>query len=177
MLRLFAAVEIPPEIGDELVSHQDGLEGVNWRDPDAFHITLRFFGEVAEPCADDLDAELATVNVPPFDLTLASAGAFGLGHKARAVWAGVESSPSLKRLAARCDTAARRAGLPADPRQYTPHVTLAYVRQSDPAAVAQWTVEHALLRTSPFRVTWFGLYSSTLGSSGAYTLERSYPLI
>jgi 2'-5' RNA ligase len=44
--------------------------------------------------------------------------------------------------------------------------------------VETWRVQHALLRTSPFRVTWFGLYSSTLGAGGStYRLEQSYPLV
>ncbi len=175
MLRLFAAVEVPPEIGEELSAHQNGIETAAWRDADSFHITLRFFGEVEEPCADDLDAELAGVAVDPFDLTLAGVGAFGLGHRTRAIWAGVEPSPSLRRLAAKCETAARRAGLPPEGRTFAPHVTLAYLRHEDRATVARWEVEHALLRTSPFRVTWFGLYSSRAG--GDYTLERTYPLV
>jgi 2'-5' RNA ligase len=90
----------------------------------------------------------------------------------------VESSVNLKRLAAKCETAARRAGLPPENRTYSPHVTLAYLRGADPAAVARWTAEHALLRSSPFRVTWFGLYSSRLGAGGStYRLERTYPLV
>lgn len=175
MLRLFAAVEVPPEIGEELIPHQDGLDAVNWRDSDSFHITLRYFGEVSEPCADDLDGELSGVGVEPFDLTLAGVGAFGLAHRTRAIWAGVEPNPTLRRLAAKCESAARRAGLPSEGRVFAPHVTLAYLRREDRAAVARWEVQHALLRTSPFRVTWFGLYSSRAG--GDYTLQRTYPLV
>lgn len=178
MLRLFAAVEVPPDIALELAPHQTRLEGARWRDPEQLHITLRFFDEIAEPMADDLDAELAGVAVAPFDLTLAGVGAFGLGHQNRAVWAGVEPSAGLNRLAARCESAARRAGLPPDVRVYKPHVTLAYVRQAEPEAVARWGVEHSLLRCSPFRVTWFGLWSSTLtGDGSSYRLEREYPLV
>ena len=61
MLRLFAAVEVPPEIAEELDPHQDDLDGASWREAEQLHVTLRFFGEVPEPEADDLDAELSTV--------------------------------------------------------------------------------------------------------------------
>lgn len=177
MIRLFAAVEIPPEIAEELAPHQDDLPGARWRDFEQLHVTLRFFGDVPEPAADDLDAELSGVAGEPFDLTLAGAGAFGLGHQSRAVWAGVEPSAALKQLAGRCEAAARRAGLPGETRVFKPHVTLAYVRQSDPDRVAGWVVKHNLLRSSPFRVTWFGLWSSTLtGDGAAYRLEREYAL-
>jgi RNA 2',3'-cyclic 3'-phosphodiesterase len=178
MLRLFAAVEVPEDIALELAPHQDRLPGARWREPEQLHVTLRFFGETPEPRADDLDAELSTVAAQPFDLTLAGAGAFGLGHQQRAVWAGVEPNAALNRLAARCESAARRAGLAPETRTYKPHVTLAYVRQADPDKVGQWVREHSLLRCSPFRVTWFGLYSSTFGGDGsAYRLEREYPLV
>ena len=42
MLRLFAAVEVPPEIAEELTPHQDGIEGASWRDDEQLHITFRF---------------------------------------------------------------------------------------------------------------------------------------
>lgn len=177
MLRLFAAVEVPPEIAEDLRPHQDNLPGARWREPEQLHVTLRFFGDVAEPVADDLDAELSTLSASAFDMTLAGSGAFGLGHQSRAVWAGVEPNPFLKQLASRCEAAARRAGLSPETRTYKPHVTLAYVKKSDPENVAAWVRKHSLLRTPPFRVTWFGLYSSTLGGEGsAYTLQREYPL-
>lgn len=178
MLRLFAAVEVPPDIAEELDRHQDELPGARWREPEQLHVTLRFFGDVPEPVADDLDAELSGVTGQPFDLTLAGSGAFGLGHQSRAVWAGVEPGAPLKQLASRCEAAARRAGLAPETRVFKPHVTLAYVKRSDPENVAIWVRKHSLLRTAPFRVTWFGLYSSTLGSDGgAYTLQREYPLL
>jgi 2'-5' RNA ligase len=177
MIRLFAALEIPPDIVEELRPHQDDLPGARWRSAEQLHITLRFFGDVPEPVADDLDAELSGVASEPFDLTLSGAGAFGLGHQTRAVWAGVEPNAALRQLAGRCETAARRAGLAPETRTYKPHVTLAYLRNADPDKVGSWVRKHNLLRTSPFRVTWFGLYSSTLHPEGsAYVLRQEYPL-
>ena len=50
-------------------------------------------------------------------------------------------------------------------------------RIADPASVAAWIQAHNLLKSPPFTVTSFGLYSSHLGDAGAvYRLERSYPL-
>ena len=79
-----------------------------------------------------------------------------------------------KRLA---EIAARRAGLKPDTRAYKPHVTLAYLRRPNPAEVAAWIQENNLLRTEPFRVTSFGLYSSWQSDQGSwYRMEREYPL-
>ena len=43
--------------------------------------------------------------------------------------------------------------------------------------VAAWIQGHNLLRSPPFPITSFGLYSSWLSSEGSrYRLEREYPL-
>ncbi len=177
MIRLFAAIAIPPDIGEGLTRRQQGLPGARWRPTSAFHITLRFFGEIAESLADDLDAELAVVSGEALTITLEGVGAFDEGGDPHAVWAGVAENAALRRLAARCETAARRAGLPADRRVWHPHLTLAYLRRADPARVAAWVQGHSLLKSPPFTVLSFGLYSSHLAGEGAlYRLERSYPL-
>jgi 2'-5' RNA ligase len=177
MIRLFAAVAVPEDIGEALRRRQQGVPRARWRPLEALHITLRFFGDVREDRADDLDAELSAVTGRPFELMLEGAGSFGEGEDIRAVWAGVADSPALRRLAARCEAAARRAGLKPERRAYRPHVTLAYTRRPDPARVAAWIQEHNLLRSPPFRVDRFGLYSSRQGPDGSvYRLERAYPL-
>lgn len=177
MIRLFAAVAIPEDIGQGLLRRQQGVENARWRELEAFHITLRFFGEIPEDVAADLDSELAGLGGPPFDLHLEGVGAFGDGPDIHAIWAGVSESPELKRLAKACEAAARRAGLKPERRSYRPHVTLAYLRHADPVEVAGWVQANNLLKSPAFRVDSFGLYSSRLGKSGSsYVLERSYPL-
>jgi 2'-5' RNA ligase len=141
------------------------------------HITLRFFGEVTEPVAADLDSVLAAVSVPPFDIHLEGAGAFGELEHMRAVWAGVGANEPLRRLAQKCETAARRVGLKAEARTYRPHVTLAYLKSSPPERIAAWVQGHNLLRSPPWLVDRFHLYSSWSGPDGGrYDIERTYRL-
>lgn len=177
MIRLFAAVAVPPEIGQDLVSRQQGLAGARWRPLDSLHITLRFFGEVAEPLADDLDAALSQVGGRALEVSLSGAGAFGEGADIRAIWAGVADNPSLDQLARRCEIAARRAGLAPDKRAYRAHVTLAYLSRPEPAGVAAWIQANNLIHSPSFTVDHFGLYSSRLTHEGSrYRLERTYRL-
>ena len=177
MIRLFAAVAVPPELGKGLQHRQSGLAGARWRPLEAFHITLRFFGELREDVADDLHLELERLSAAPMTLELEGVGSFGEGPDLHAVWAGVKENPALRRLAKACETAARRAGLAADGRAYRPHVTLAYLRHPDPAEVAAWLSANALLKSPPFEVTRFGLYASQLLSGGSqYQLEQIYRL-
>jgi 2'-5' RNA ligase len=177
MIRLFAALSLPPDIGLALTNHQSGLVGAHWRPLESLHITLRFFGDVREDIADDLDEQLTGLGLPAFELTLQGAGCFGEGAGIEAIWASAAANPTLNRLARACERAARRAGLKPDTRRYHPHVTLAYLRRPDPAAVAGWIQSHNLMRSPPFRIERFGLYSSWQSRGGSsYRLERTYRL-
>jgi 2'-5' RNA ligase len=177
MIRLFAALAVPPEIGRALQARQFGIDGARWRPLEALHITLRFFGELRQDVARDLDAELMGVGGRPFAIRLEGAGAFGDGSDLNAVWAGVSDSPELRRLAEACETAARRAGLKPEKRTYRPHVTLAYLRHPDPTHVAAWIQANNLLKSPEIAVDRFGLYSSHLGNEVShYRLEAEYRL-
>ena len=177
MIRLFAALALPDEIAAGLARRQDGVPGARWRPREALHVTLRFFGEVANDVAADLDAALAELAGEPLELTLAGVGQFGDGDHMRALWAGVEENAALRRLAERIETRARRAGLEPEKRRYRPHVTLAYLKHADPLKVAAWEQANNLLKSPPFAVERFGLYSSWLSQDGSrYDLERDYPL-
>jgi 2'-5' RNA ligase len=179
MIRLFAALAVPDAIADGLVACQTGLAGANWHVAQDLHITLRFFGEVDETVAEDLDTELAKVAArskgQSLNLAIEGVGVFNQGERLNAVWAALKPNEALSVLAGRCEAAARRAGLEPDKRKYTPHITLAYLKTTPPTAVAAWLADHALLRSEPFSVRQFGLYSSWRTPQGSrYTLERIY---
>ena len=177
MIRLFTAIAVPRDLAEDLVPRQYGIDGAKWRPVEALHITLRFVGDVPEPDADDLAEELAQIEAPAFDLRLAGAGHFGEGDDIHAVWAGVEESAGLTRLQKANEAAARRAGRPPETRAYRPHVTLAYLKRPPVPEVAAWIQGHNLLRSPPFRVDRFGLYSSWQTKYGsAYRLEAEFPL-
>lgn len=177
MIRLFTAIAIPPEIGEGMLSRQHGVEGARWRPLEAFHITLRFVGDVAEDVAADLDEALSEIAAPSFDLSLAGAGHFGEGADIHAVWAGVEESAPLRQLQKAHERAARTAGLKPESRLYTPHVTLAYLKRPAVPEVGAWLQANNLLRSPVFTVDRFGLYSSWRTREGsAYRLEREYLL-
>lgn len=177
MIRLFAALGLPPEIVAGLVRRQTGVDGARWRPPESLHVTLRFFGDIREDVAHDLDGELSQIAFDPFALELNGVGAFGEGRDIHAIWAGVAENPALTRLAKACETAARRAGLKAESRHYRPHVTMAYLRHADPAEVAKWVQANNLLKSPPVAIDRFGLYSSHQTKDGSqYRLEAEYRL-
>ena len=177
MIRLFSALNIPPDIGAALQSRQTGLVGARWRPLEALHVTLRFYGDIREDVARDLDEALFELSSAPFEIELEGVGAFSGEDGIHAVWAGVADNSALSRLAGACERASRSAGLKLEPRRYRPHVTLAYVRRPSPAAVATWIETHSRLKSPPIPVTAFGLYSShQTGEGSRYRLEAQYPL-
>jgi 2'-5' RNA ligase len=177
MIRLFAALPVPYDIAEGLGRRQQGLPGARWSPAENLHITLRFFGEVSEPVACELDAGLATLAPESFEVALEGVGAFGERDRLRAIWAGVAQSDALSRLAAKCETIAKRCGLKPEARAFRPHVTLAYLKRTPEARAAAWVQGHNLLRSPSWRVRAFGLYSSWRSEHGSrYELERSYPL-
>lgn len=175
-LRLFAAFPIPDEIRLRLATLQRDVPGAAWRPPEALHLTLRFFGEIDEALARDLDQELGQIVEAPFELRLKDAGSFG-GLEPRALWVGVDAPPVLARLAEKCERAARRAGLAPEKRNFTPHVTLAYSRGLTPESAALFLERLGGFQTEPFWMDHFLMLSSWPGKTGSrYVEEAVYPL-
>jgi 2'-5' RNA ligase len=177
MIRLFAALPIPYDIAQPLKHRQQGVPRARWSPEENLHITLRFFGEVDEAKADELDLALGRICVPPFEVALAGVDAFGEGEAVRSIHAKVVPSPELERLAAKCETAARKVGLTPELRNFRPHLTLAYLKRSPPDRVAAWLAGHNLLHSPAWRADHFALYSSWSGPDGSqYEVERVYRL-
>lgn len=176
MPRLFTAIEIPDEVCAELYGLHQPLPGARWITPDSYHLTLRFAGDIDNLLAREFTANLAEVNVDAFELTVSGLGAFG-GNEPRSVWAGVAPCPALDILAKAHEKAARNAGLPPDKRPFTPHITLARLKNSDPQAVAQYLTRYGGYRSEPFFVGQAVLMSSRPGvGGGPYAIEDRFPL-
>lgn len=176
MPRLFVALEIPQNAALSLSLLRGGLPSARWIDVENYHLTLRFIGNVERHVADEVAGALDRVRRPPFRLQLAGVGAFG-SKKPHALWAGVKPSPDLNALQADIERSFQRIGLPADPRRFTPHVTVARLRDVDAATVAPWLSAHGNFMTEPFKVSRFVLMSSRSSSGGGpYVVEESWPL-
>src|SRR3974390_2915952 len=88
MPRLFTALEIPSEIVQSMAMLRGGLPGARWVDPENYHLTLRFIGDVDETLAEEIADLLSRVERPAFDLRIDGLDSFG-GNKPRAVVAAV----------------------------------------------------------------------------------------
>ncbi|MGW0731332.1 RNA 2',3'-cyclic phosphodiesterase [Streptomyces sp. NPDC002851] len=157
-MRLFAAVLPPaPAVAELAVITEElrqlpGAERLRWTEPESWHFTLAFMGEVPDDVVPALCERLARAahRTETFGLGLGGGGRFG----DRALWVGADGhAEELRRLAARSVAAGRRAGLRmAGNHRFTPHLTLArsrrgglnlrpYVEQLEGFVGTPWTVD------------------------------------
>lgn len=179
-LRLFAAIALPDHVAERLLALMKGVPGAKWRPRENLHLTLRFFGELTEPVAEDLDSAIegAVRGHGPFEVRLKSAGSFG-GADPHALWIGAAENDALNNLAAACEKAARRVKLKPESHKFTPHVTMAYLSGAPLDRVQSFEQRLGLFEAPPFTVESFGLYSSVTRKSAPslYRLEAEYPLL
>lgn len=176
MPRLFIALEIPREAALSLSLLRGGLHGARWIDVENYHLTLRFIGDVDAPTADELLHALDRVHRPAFALSLIGMGSFG-SKKPHSIWAGVSASPELYALQAEIERICQRLRLRADPRKFTPHVTLARLRGARVGDVVSYLSARSNFFTDPFDVSRFVVMSSRESvGGGPYVTEEVYPL-
>ena len=174
--RLFAAIRPPAAVIDALLALAGDIDGARWQDAGQLHLTLRFFGEVAGERAEELAVGLAQIRAAPFDLALRGVGHFEKRGIPHTVWAGLAPGDALGALQRTVEAAARRAGLPPEPRKFAPHITLARLNRASGSA-APFLAANATLIGDPWTVEAFDLMESTLTPSGAqYETVRRYRL-
>ncbi len=176
MPRLFTGVEIPREVAEDLASLRGGLPGARWIDPENYHLTLRFIGDVDDVIAHEIGEVLGRVRRRGFEVVLNGLDQFG-GRKPRAVFANANGSAALTELQTEHEQLLQRIGLPPEPRKYTPHVTLARLRDASTRAVAEYLSNRGFFRSPVFTVSRFVLFSSRASTGGGpYVVEATYPL-
>ena len=176
MPRLFTGLEIPASLAESLALLRGGLPGARWIDPENYHMTLRFIGDVDDEVAHEIAWALGRVQRKDFELRLDGLSAFG-GRKPRAVVAAVAPSQSVMELQAEHERLIQRIGLEPEGRKYTPHITLARLRDASSFDVADYLSARGAFRAPPFTVSRFVLFSSrdSVGG-GPYVVEAAYPL-
>jgi RNA 2',3'-cyclic 3'-phosphodiesterase len=176
MPRLFTGVEIPADVAFDLDLMRGGIIGSRWIDPGSFHITLRFIGDIGDGLAREIAYQLEGVEARPFSLRLKGIDAFG-GNKPHTLYAGVEESAELRRLQSIHERICQVLGLDAEQRKYTPHVTLARLKDASVGEVHRFVASHSLYKSRVFEVSRFVLFSSRPSRGGGpYAVEESYQL-
>jgi 2'-5' RNA ligase len=142
-VRCFIAIELPDEVKAGLRDIQARLRSgnqapVKWVDPDGVHLTLKFLGSVDPAKIDPIAAAMkeAARGVSPFSLKVEGLGAFPNLRRVQVVWVGVSGEvDKLANLQQRLEENLAGLGFAPEKRRFTPHLTLARVR--DQASLAE----------------------------------------
>jgi len=167
-MRLFVAIDMPASTAAVMEDLDPKLAGVRWTAREQLHLTLAFFGQVAEPNEVVLKEKLSAIEFHSFFLPIMGTGTFPPKGPPKIIWIGVGAGhPHLFQIHKRVQEAALGAGLEPELRSWHPHVTLARCRD-----VSRQTIQPFLRQTKEFdagliRVEQFYLYSSKLLPSGS----------
>ena len=175
MYRLFVAIDLPEEVKKTVENISGELSGAHWVAADQLHLTLRFIGEVDEGLFRQIREALAGVSGNPFSLTLKGIGHFPPGKRARVLWVGMGESEELLKLQKKVELALIDAGIAPEARRFSPHITIARMKETPAARVLAFEEKHGGFETPAFPVEVFYLYSSTLSREGAvHKREATY---
>lgn len=178
-MRLFTAVDIPNEVKSALAAAIERLRPIariKWTDLDKLHITTKFIGEWSEDRMPELMTALRGAGSPGA-IQVAVRG-FRWAPDARhprMLWAGVEASPALVTLAHETEEVAYALGVPREDRKFSPHLTVARVREGAPLDILRQAIPAGTADDfGSFTASAFYLYRS---QDGVYTKLIDFSLV
>ncbi|MEN3929518.1 RNA 2',3'-cyclic phosphodiesterase [Microvirga sp. W0021] len=177
MPRLFTGLEIPPEVALQLSMLRGGLSGARWIDPENYHITLRFIGDIDRATAHEVFSVLGDCRrYGELTISVGELATFG-SDRPRSIIVKIQPNSALLNLQAEQERLLRRVGVAAEARKFVPHVTLARLRHGSPLDVAEYMNAFGQIPRITFSAKRFVLYSSrdSVGG-GPYVVEAAYPL-
>jgi 2'-5' RNA ligase len=180
-MRLFTAIDIPTDLTEALrsfVSRLRPLAKISWSPVENLHVTTKFIGEWPEPRLDEMKRALASVPaIGSFEIAVKGLGWFPNPGRPRIFWAGVEGGEAMRSLARATEDAVADLGVPVDKRDYSPHLTLARIRETVVLDRLRDTLQSfpagCGFDFGSFRATRFFLY---LSAGGRYTQLAGFPL-
>ncbi len=177
-MRLFAAIDIPEDVRRNLETFVDKLRPaarITWSPVENLHVTTKFIGEWPEANLDEMKAALRAVPCSgSVAISVRGLGWFPNARHPRVFWAGIEASPNLAALAEATESATAELGVPKEDRKFSPHLTLARIRERVPLDSLMRAVEKsANVDFGSFEARSFYLY---LSRGGKYTRLAEFML-
>ncbi len=136
-VRTFVALRLPAEVRRAIGELEDRIHvpgvRVKWVEPENFHLTLKFLGDVA---GDRLEAVFGAVEKGcegrrAFEISLEGVGAFPDLKRPRVVWVGVHRGrEEVARLASSIDDSLAEAGFAREDRPFKAHATVGRVKDT-----------------------------------------------
>jgi 2'-5' RNA ligase len=160
MIRTFIAVELDPTLKQAIAGVQDTLKrelhrltpGVRmqWVRTDSIHLTLKFLGDIEESQVGGIlqALENAGRDQAPFSVDVKGFGVFPDLRGPRVLWMGLSGhTDRLTCLAGSIDAALTPFGFHVEHKPYTPHLTLARVKEQS-RAIGKALADSGVMRES-----------------------------
>jgi len=176
-LRAFLAVPLPAELQQTITRLQRELTPrvgeLRWTRPETLHLTLRFFGQITEEQLEKVATSMLSVGVrqAPFTVRVRGLGAFPAPRRPRVLWLGLDPAQPLHGLYDTCQTQLAAAGIAAEPRPFSPHLTLGRYRQHA-AGLDDLVATYADRDFGALPIEQLVLYESRLLKGGAQHIPR-----
>ncbi|MBA7644111.1 RNA 2',3'-cyclic phosphodiesterase [subsurface metagenome] len=135
-VRSFIAIELPDELKLGLAQLEAQLKmskqpWVKWVDPYSIHLTLKFLGSIAADRISEITRamEEAVQGISPFHLEVKDLGVFPNLRRVQVAWVGISGEvDKLSQLQQHLESNLARLGFAPESRLFTPHLTLARLR-------------------------------------------------
>jgi 2'-5' RNA ligase len=142
VLRVFIAIQLSVDLKRQISELQAELKrripesrGLSWVNPEGIHLTLRFLGDMDESQIEPIARVLrkAASAVGTFKLEARGVSGFPTPARARVLWVGLsgdaEAISALQQLQATIEDGVVDIGFAKEDRVFTPHLTLARIRE------------------------------------------------
>lgn len=133
LIRCFVALELKDDAMKAIIKRiQNTISGsgadLKLVEPQNFHFTLRFLGEIPESKVERVKELLSKVKHEPFEATLKGVGVFPSLRRINVIWIGVsEGQESIRKLFLKVNNALSPL-FPKEREDFVPHLTIARVR-------------------------------------------------
>lgn len=178
-IRSFIAIELPEDVRAGLRRLQAELKlpqhsFVKCVAPEGIHLTLKFLGNISPAKVTEITGVMkrASQGVSPFQLQITEVGAFPNMRQPRVLWVGIKGE--LDKLVAwqkRIDNGLMPLGFAKETRPFTPHLTLARLRENcspgDRREFGEMVSKTPIEVSYKFNVTSLNLMRSQLLPGGA----------
>ena len=187
-IRSFIAIELPDELKRALGQLESRLKtaqfsSIKWVNPGSIHLTLKFLGTIDTDQIEAITRVMAesTRGVPPFCLAIKDLGVFPNLKRVQVVWVGITGEiAKIAQLQQNLESNLGRLGFTPESRPFTPHLTLARLRnQASPEErqILGQLIASTSFQAGTIKVASISLMKSQLTREGAvYSRLRSVEL-
>jgi RNA 2',3'-cyclic 3'-phosphodiesterase len=171
MPRLFIGIKIDSKniisIANEL-KKQFSSSNIAWVEPQNFHLTLKFLGDVDVNLIDSISNILIRVcsKYNSFELISLKLGYFGSIYQPRVIWYGFKSNPILALLQDDIDHSLHELGFDLETKEFNVHLTFGRVKHINEQERFREILKGSLTNVNTIVVSQFQLIESILRKEG-----------